>query len=185
MALVTFFTAAQFATPPKLIAVASGLTTGVRSLGGSIGLPIFNALFASGLAKKLVPKVTAAVIPLGLPEISIALLIDGLSAGNMTLVESLRGVTPDIIEAAGLAVNEAYSVGFRNIFISGAAFMVVGIIRTCQVSMPKDPVTAFLRNPSSEFNAKIYTAIDILPENNDVENELKAATSQRVENNEG
>jgi hypothetical protein len=146
MALVTFFTAAQFATPPKLIAVASGLNTGVRSLGGSIGLAIFNALFASGLDKNLVPKVTAAVIPLGLPENSIAQLIGGLSAGNMTLVESLRGVTPDIIEAAGLAVNEAYSVRFRNLFISGAAFMVVGIIRTSQVSMPKDPDSDFQRS---------------------------------------
>jgi hypothetical protein len=30
-----------------------------------------------------------------------------------------------------------------------------------------------LRNPSSEFNAKIDAAIDILPENSDVENELQ------------
>ena len=34
-----------------------------------------------------------------------------LSAGNMTLVESVSGVTPE--SAAGLAIKQAYVLGFR------------------------------------------------------------------------
>lgn len=129
MALVTFFTAAQFATPPELIATTTGICTGVRSLGGSIGLAIINAIFASGLSENLVPKVTKAVVPLGLPKTSIGPLIGALSSGDMALVEKVPGVTLKIIEAAGLAMKQAYVVGFRNVFICGAAFMFVGIIR--------------------------------------------------------
>lgn len=129
LALVTFFTAAQFATPPELIATTTGICTGVRSLGGSIGLSILNAIFSSGLTDNLAPKVTKAVVPLGLPTTSIGPLIGALSSGNMALVEQVPGVTPEIIAAAGLAIKQAYVVGFRNVFICGAAFMAVGIIR--------------------------------------------------------
>lgn len=128
MALVTFITAVQFATPPELIAVATGLAASLRSFGGSIGLAIFNAISASGFTKNLVPKVTAAVVPLGLPDQSIGLLIGALGTGNMTLVESLPGVTPEIIGAAGFAIKEAHVIGYRNVFICGATFMLVGII---------------------------------------------------------
>lgn len=128
MALVTFVTAAQFATPPELIAVATGLFASVRSLGGSVGLAIFNALSASGYTKNLVSKVTAAVVPLGLPERSLQPLLTGLTGGNMTGVESLPGVTTDIIKAAEFSIKQAHIIGFRDVFICGASFMLVGLI---------------------------------------------------------
>ena len=135
MALVTFITAVQFATPPELIAVATGLAASVRSFGGSIGLAIFNAISASGFTKNLLPKVTAAVVPLGLSNQNIALLIGALETGNMTLVKSLSDVTPEIIEAAGLAIKEAHVIGYRHVFICGAAFMLMGIICKSQMFM--------------------------------------------------
>jgi len=140
LALVTFFTAAQFATPPQLIATASGICTGVRSLGGSIGLSIINAIFASGVSGNLAKKVTKAVVPLGLPETSIGPLIGALSSGNMALVEEVPGITPKIISAAGLAIKQAYVVGFRHVFICGAAFMAAGIIRKLTPLIPKEPL---------------------------------------------
>lgn len=127
-ALVTFTTAAQFATPPELIATTSGIFTGVRSFGGSIGLSIINAIFASGLSGNLGRKVTDAVIPLGLPETSIGPLIGALASADMSLVEEVPGVTPEIIAAASVGIKQAYVIGFRNVFICGAAFMAVGVI---------------------------------------------------------
>lgn len=126
--LVTFVTAAQFATPPELIAVTSGLTLSMRSLGGSIGLAIFNAVFAHGLTQNLVPKIAAAVTPLGLPTQEIGPLIQGLSMGNLTMVGAIPGITPTIIGAAGLAMSKAYVIAFRYVFIAGGAFSVVAII---------------------------------------------------------
>ncbi len=137
-ALVTFFTAAQMATPPELIATASGICTGVRSFGGSIGLSIINAIFASGLSSNLGPKVTKAVVALGLPKTSIGPLIGALSSGDVSLIEAVPGVTPEIISAAGLAIKQAYVVSFRHVFICGAAFMAVGIIRkSISPNLPK------------------------------------------------
>lgn len=140
LALVTFFTAAQFATPPQLIATTSGICTGVRSLGGSIGLSIVNAIFASGLSDNLTPKVTKAVVPLGLPMTSIGPLIGALSSGNITLVENVPGVNPGIISAAGIAIKQAYAIGFRNVFICGAAFMTLGIMRKSKSLKSKEPL---------------------------------------------
>jgi hypothetical protein len=128
LALVTFFTAAQFATPPELIATTTGICTGVRSLGGSVGLAIINAIFASTLTSNLAPKVTNAVAPLGLEGANIGTLIGALTSGNIALAEKIPGISPEIIAAAGLAVKQAYVMSFRNVFICGAAFMAVGII---------------------------------------------------------
>lgn len=127
LCLVTFVTAAQFSTPPELIAITSGLVLSMRSLGGSIGVAIFNAIFAHGLSSNLVPKVTAAVTPLGLSSKEIGPLIGALSAGNITLAESLPGVNLKIIGAAGLAMDQAYVIGFRDVFVCGGCFSVVAL----------------------------------------------------------
>ena len=128
LAFVTFFTAAQFATAPELIAVTTGLGVSIRSFGGSVGLAIFNALAASGYANNVVAKVTAAVLPLGLPKDTIAPLIGGLAAGNTALVQGLPGVTADIIDAAGTGIKEARLIGFRDVFICAASFSFVALI---------------------------------------------------------
>ncbi|EXJ75906.1 uncharacterized protein A1O5_00414 [Cladophialophora psammophila CBS 110553] len=172
LALVTFFTAAQFATPAELIATASGICTGIRSLGGSVGLAIINAIFASGLSANLAPKVANAVVPLGLPKTSIGPLIGALSSGNAALLEKVPGVSPEIISAAGLAIKQAYVVSFRNVFICGAAFMALGII-----------LTSFMRNPRTEFNGKVDAPIEVSSDV-DLEDEPKAVHDQHIENNE-
>ena len=126
--LVTFVTAAQFSTPPELISITSGIVLTIRSLGGSVGLAILNAIFSNGLANNVVPKIAAAVLPLGLPKGDLEILIVGVSAGNVTLIEKIPGITPAIIQAADLAMKQAYIIGFRDVFICGAAFTVVGVI---------------------------------------------------------
>ncbi|KIW19365.1 hypothetical protein PV08_03660 [Exophiala spinifera] len=172
LALVTFFTAAQFATPPDLIATTSGICTGVRSLGGSIGLSIINAIFASTLTSNLAPKVTKAVVPLGINNTDIGPLIGALTSGNMELAQSIPGISPEIIAAAGLAIKQAYVLSFRNVFICGAVLMAVGII-----------VSSFMTNPRSEFNANVDAPIIVSP-GSDPEDESKAVPVQHNENQE-
>ncbi|GAM86924.1 hypothetical protein ANO11243_049450 [Dothideomycetidae sp. 11243] len=149
--LVTFVTAAQFATPPELISTTSGFVLTVRSLGGSIGLAIFNALFYHGLDSDLVPNVVAAIKPVTLSEQQLETLLGGLMAGNKTLIASVPGLTPTAIEAAGLGVVKAYITGFHDVFICGAALSAVGII-----------AAFFLIDPKSEFTHKIDAPIDVV-----------------------
>ena len=190
LAFVSLFTAAQFATPPKLIAVTTGLAVSIRSFGGSIGLAIFNAIAASGYTKNLVPKVTAAVIPLGLPKQSIALLIGGLTADNISSVNSIPDITAEMVEAAGLAMKEARLIGYRNVFICGAAFSLVATIGESRASNPYDlganlhSVCAFLYNPKSEFTVKIDAPLDVQSERCDTVFEPKTTDGQQVEHRE-
>jgi hypothetical protein len=72
LALTTLMLPAQFSTPPELIAVMSGLMISVRSLGGTIGLALYNAIFNGVLAQNLEPRIAAATLPLGLPKTSLA-----------------------------------------------------------------------------------------------------------------
>ncbi|KAK4897775.1 hypothetical protein LTR27_004547 [Elasticomyces elasticus] len=150
LALVTFTTAAQMATPAELIATTTGIAAGVRSLGGSVGLAIINAIFASGLSSNIGPKVAKAVLPLGLPATSIGPLIAALGLGSADALQDVPGVTNDVTSAAGLAIKQSYVVAFRHVFIFGAALMAAGII-----------LTAFMRNPHAEFSAQVDAPIEL------------------------
>lgn len=46
------------------------------------------------------------------------------------------------------------------------------------------PVSAFLHNPTSEFNGKIDAPLDVASENGDVEIESKGPNEQQVEHEE-
>jgi MFS family permease len=121
-------TVAQFGTPPAMIAVATGLVIGIRSLGGAIGLAIYNAIFTPTLSHGLAQKVPAAVLPLGLPPSSLGPFMAGLLANNATALSGVPGISESIIAAGGHAVLEAYSVGFRYVWIAAGCFSVVGLI---------------------------------------------------------
>lgn len=128
LAFVTFFTTAQLATAPQLIAVTTGLGAAIRSLGGAIGLAIFNALASSGFQSNVVSKVSAAVTPLGLPQGTIGPLISALGGPNTTSALDLPGVTEDMISAAQLGIKQARLVGFQHVFICAACFAFVAMI---------------------------------------------------------
>ncbi|KAJ5793082.1 uncharacterized protein N7503_009060 [Penicillium pulvis] len=144
MILPIVMVAAQLDTPPELISITSGLMTSIRSFGASIGLAINNAIIHNSLSKNLAPKIAEAVLPLGFPQASLPALIGALSSGSATAVESVPGVTPAIAMAGLAALKEAYSIAFRNAWITAACFVFVAAI-----------ATLFLVNPSKEFNAHI------------------------------
>ena len=119
---------AQMSTPPKLIAITTGLLTAVRSVGGSVGLAINTALFNRALANNIPAKTAAAAIPLGLPSTSLRPLIAALSSRNETALAHVPGITPDIIKAAASAFKDAYAVGFRHAWIAASCFTAVGVL---------------------------------------------------------
>ncbi|RVX68320.1 hypothetical protein B0A52_07323 [Exophiala mesophila] len=147
--ITTLVTAAQFATPPELIAITSGLMLSMRSVGGSAGAAASNAIFANGLTRNLFPKVAAAVLPLGLAEDSIAPLLGALTIGDVQAATAVPETTPEIIAAAATAIKQAYAIAFRYVFVFAAACSLVALI-----------ACAFLRETQSEFNTKIDAPID-------------------------
>lgn len=125
--VITLYTTAQLSTPPELIAVTSGLMGSIRSTGGSVAVAVYGALFSQGLTKNLYPKVSDAVVPLGVSETEVGPLIADLSAGATEAALNLPGVTIKVVEAAGAALKSAYIIGFRNVFICAAAFAALGL----------------------------------------------------------
>jgi hypothetical protein len=119
---------AQLSTPADLISMASALVIATRSLGGTVGLAINNALFNSALATEIPSRIAAATLPLGLPATSLPLLIGALTSHNISLLEKVPGATPEIIGAAGAALTDAYGVAFRNCWIAASCFIALAVI---------------------------------------------------------
>jgi len=125
---------AQFATTPELIALTSALMTSIRSLGGSIGLAINNAVLHNALDKELPKKIAEAALPLGLPASSLPALIQGLASQNKQAVAAVPGLTPEIAQAAVLGMKKAYLIAFRNAWIVSASFCSLLLI--CEFNLP-------------------------------------------------
>ncbi|KIH91218.1 siderophore iron transporter [Sporothrix brasiliensis 5110] len=142
--LCALVTVAQLSTPRELIAITSGLMIGMRSLGGSIGLAIYNAILSGELNKNLGANIAGAVLPLGLPETSLGALIGALAAQDTTALLAVPGISPDIINAAVGALKSTYSVAFRWVWVAAGAFTVVAAI-----------AAIFLIDPKKEFNNHI------------------------------
>ena len=148
MTLTTLISAAQLSTPPELIAVASGLIISVRSIGATIAIAIYNALFTDQMSN-LPNNIANAVIPKGLSPDVLPGFIGGLSTHNQTLLGSLPGITPEIIQAGSDALLDTYVIGFRRVWITAGCFVAVAGI-----------VAVFLQDPKSEFNSKIDAPLE-------------------------
>ncbi|KEF57072.1 uncharacterized protein A1O9_07262 [Exophiala aquamarina CBS 119918] len=119
---------AQFATPAAFIAMASGLMISVRSLGGSIGLPIYNAVFNKVLAENLAQRIAAAATAGGLPESSLTSFIEAIVSGDEITLQEIPNATSEVIAAATVAMKDAYSIAFRYVWVTAGAFGFVGLI---------------------------------------------------------
>lgn len=121
--------AGQLTTPWHLISLTSGLLIATRSLGGAVALAVSKPALNSALSTHLGPSVAAAALPLGLPESSLGMLIGALTARDNNLLAHVPGLTDEIRQAAWRAVQESFSIGFRNIWlvnVAAAALAVLG-----------------------------------------------------------
>lgn len=129
--LPTLVVIAQLSTPRDLISIASGLLISTRAFGGTIGLAIYNAIFNSTLSSNIPTKIASVVLPLGLPSTSLGALISALTANDEEALANVPGITPQMIPVAGAALMDAYSVAFRNIWITAAGFSAFALICKC------------------------------------------------------
>ncbi|KAK0129671.1 hypothetical protein ONS96_000234 [Cadophora gregata f. sp. sojae] len=162
IALCAIITAAQLSTPPEMISITSGLLIGVRSLGGSIGLAIYNAIFTGKFSGNLGSKIAGAVLPLGLPPSSLPDFIGALAHSDTASLPGIPGVTPEIIGAGVGGLFEAFSIGFRYVWVAAGCFTVVAAIGKSLLSsfLPMWNLTVFkaaifLVDPVKEFNMRI------------------------------
>jgi hypothetical protein len=152
MTLTTLITVGQLSTPPELIAVASGLIISVRSLGGSVGIAIYNALFQDQM-KHLSEGIAQAVRGAGrnIYENSIPGLVASLRDHDSVdaLGGSLPGVTAEAMRAGRISLQETHVLAFRHIWIAGGCFVALATV-----------VSAFLFDPEWEFNMDVDASVE-------------------------
>ncbi|KAH7013643.1 major facilitator superfamily domain-containing protein [Ilyonectria destructans] len=148
MTLITLLTVAQLSTPTELISIASGLMISMRSLGGTVGIAIYNAVFRNAVSQ-LGDKIADAVVKAGLPTESVGQFVENMLRHNETGVVLVPGVTPDIIESGVHALQNTYVKGFQHVWITAAAFVSLSTL-----------ATVFLTDPTSEFNNKIDAPVE-------------------------
>ena len=126
--LTLLVTAAQLSAPPDLIAVTSGLLLGVRSLGGSIGVGVYTAIFTFKLSSHLGSDIAAAVLPLGFSPRYLEAFIGALAGDDEAALAHIPGVTPQIIGAGVGALKHAYLISLRGVWIAACVFSFVTAI---------------------------------------------------------
>jgi hypothetical protein len=158
---------AQLSTPKELISISTGLVIGVRSVGGTVGLAIFSAIFSATRNNQVPSKVGQAVAsfpafnPKDIPE-----LLEALTEGRTDLLNGIPGVTPKLLGAASSALQHAMLLAFRNIWIAAAALAGVAAIgkmflySICELKNNNNPGSAFLINPKAEFTSAIDAPVE-------------------------
>ncbi|KAK5948536.1 hypothetical protein OHC33_010432 [Knufia fluminis] len=121
---------AQFSAPKELISITTGLVIGVRSIGGTVGLAIFSAIFSGTLNNNLASKVIKETTAVGFDPQYLETLLSGLESHNSTLLDGIPGITSAIIAAAELGEKEAYTLSFRYVWISVTVFTFLAAIST-------------------------------------------------------
>jgi len=74
--------------------------------------------------------VASATIPLGFKPSYLGELIGAITTGNTAVLAEIPGISPKIVEAAGLAVKQSYAIAFRYVWVTAAAFSALAVIGT-------------------------------------------------------
>ena len=114
--------------PDEVIATVTAITLSIRLIGGSIGYAIYFNVFQNKLTAVVPTTVGIAVLKAGLPPAELTAFITALVAKNETAIAGLKGITPQVLAAAGTAVNESYTEGFKLIYLVSIAFGGAAII---------------------------------------------------------
>jgi hypothetical protein len=83
---------------------------------------IYTTILQNKLGQNIPSELSSAAEETGLPTSSIPQLITAFTSGNTTLIESVPGITPDVIAAASTAMKDAYSASFRVVYLASIAF---------------------------------------------------------------
>jgi MFS family permease len=118
----------QMSTPPAMVAITTGILTATRSLGATVALAINSAIFNDAISSNVPTKLADEVIPLGYPPEQLGLLIQAFMSGDQTAIQSIPDATPQLLGAAGAAMQSAYAASFRRVWICAAAFSAAGLV---------------------------------------------------------
>ncbi|KAK5024951.1 hypothetical protein LTS07_008329 [Exophiala sideris] len=125
--------------PLRYLGLASGLIGTFRSMGGSVGNAIFNAVLQGVTSKDLGPAIASAAVGQGFDATELGLLIPATINAVVGVPEAFAGVpgaTQAVQTAAVLAFRQVYARAFRMVFFSTIPFGVMAIVLACFIRDP-------------------------------------------------
>lgn len=110
------------------IGIATGVMGALRSVMGSICTAVYTAVLQNRLAETVAAQVPQAVIGAGLPSQSVQSFLQALTSGSKQALDTVKGLTPQILEIGEAVYKHAAADAFRTVFLTSIAFGGVGII---------------------------------------------------------
>lgn len=126
--LALLFAIAQLATPPHLLGLTTGQLISARAIGQAVGASVLVAVFKAKASTLVPADVAAAAVKAGLPATSLTVFVTGIATGNVSLIESVPGVTPAIIGAGSAAAVAAYVESFHYGWYTALPFAIVALL---------------------------------------------------------
>jgi Fungal trichothecene efflux pump (TRI12) len=115
-------------TSDDLLGTIIGAGLAVRLIGGQIAYSIYYNLLTPKVTKELPVIVGTAVMQAGLPALEVAPFLEDLVTKNLTGIAGLKGISPEILLAASNGVDEAYILGFKEVYYAGVAFSALALV---------------------------------------------------------
>ncbi|OQV08550.1 hypothetical protein CLAIMM_12803 [Cladophialophora immunda] len=101
----------------------------LRAIVGSIMTAVYLAILSSKITSETIKYVPDAAIKAGLPDSSVALLLETIAAGGTPgTLSKVPGVTVSINEAVEAALIVAYTAAYSYVYYAAIAFGCVGLI---------------------------------------------------------
>ncbi|GAA6018948.1 hypothetical protein JCM10207_009210 [Rhodosporidiobolus poonsookiae] len=134
--LILLMSLVQLSTPPLFIGVASALTISVRTLGGSVGYAMAEAIYGSLTNDQVPENILKAIVPLGFNPQYIGALIGFLSSGQG--LAAIPDVNGQILGAASAAMKNTQAHGYKITWLAFLPGAVIAAIGCALLKNPKD-----------------------------------------------
>lgn len=159
LTLLSYVTAGLH-VPQRDLGLASGLIGTFRSLGGSIGTAVLNVVLTSKANIEVPKRIVETTVPLGFDPANIPALVGGLLSGSPAVLAAVPGATPEIIAAAGRALNFAYGIQHLYIILIVAYAFRITYLVTIPFGVIVICISLFVRDPSKYFTKHIAVHLE-------------------------
>ena len=149
--VIAGFTTISLHIPQNDLGLAGGLYGAFRCVGFSLGSSILNTIFTTQADAAVGPAILEAVTPLGLTNATqyVSDFVIAFEGGELAILQSIPGITPQIISAAETAFTSAFTHGFKVAWLSTIPFGVFALV-----------LSLFVRDPSKYLTHHIAVRLE-------------------------
>ncbi|KAI0113934.1 major facilitator superfamily domain-containing protein [Nemania sp. FL0031] len=130
----------QFTAPHAFLSTATGLAFSARAIGGAFGSAVLDAIINGRLNSHYSSAVSKAAVDAGLPESSVASLLQAFAAGEVGS-DTVTGANATIWAAAVSESRWQYAYAYRLAWSSIIPFVVLAIVAVALLKGVKELMT--------------------------------------------